>query len=77
MKKVELNSNLNGCRIGFDAGGSDRKVSAVVDGEVLFSDETVWYPKINADPEYQYQGILDSMKKSNFLYAKSRCYWCK
>lgn len=64
VEKVELNSNLNGCRIGFDAGGSDRKVSAVVDGEVLFSDETVWYPKINADPEYQYQGILDSMKKA-------------
>lgn len=64
VEKVELNSNLNGCRIGFDAGGSDRKVSAVVDGEVLFSDETVWYPKINADPEYQYQGILDSMKRA-------------
>ena len=52
-EKVELNSNLNGCRIGFDAGGSDRKVSAVVDGEVLYSEETVWYPKINSDPEYQ------------------------
>lgn len=64
VERVELNSNLNGCRIGFDAGGSDRKVSAVVDGEVLFSDETVWYPKINADPEYQYQGILDSMKRA-------------
>lgn len=64
VEKVELNSNLNGCRIGFDAGGSDRKVSAVVDGEVLFSDETVWYPKINANPEYQYQGILDSMKRA-------------
>ena len=63
-EKVELNSNLNGCRIGFDAGGSDRKVSAVVDGEVLYSEETVWYPKINSDPEYQYQGILDSMKKA-------------
>ena len=24
---------LDGCRIGFDAGGSDRKVSAVIDGE--------------------------------------------
>ncbi len=25
--------HLGGCRIGFDAGGSDRKVSAVIDGE--------------------------------------------
>ena len=63
-EKIQLNNELNGCRIGFDAGGSDRKVSAVVDGEVLFSEETVWYPKINSDPEYQYQGILDSMKKA-------------
>ena len=59
---IKIESNLNGNRIGFDAGGSDRKVSAVVDGEVLFSDEVVWFPKINSDPEYQRQGILDSMK---------------
>ena len=61
-QKVALNSDLSGCRIGFDAGGSDRKVSAVVDGEVIYSEETVWFPKINADPSYQYQGILESMK---------------
>ena len=29
--------HLGGCRIGFDAGGSDRKVSAVIDGEPVFS----------------------------------------
>ena len=33
--------HLGGCRIGFDAGGSDRKVSAVVDGEPVFSEEVV------------------------------------
>lgn len=54
--------HLNGCRIGFDAGGSDRKVSAVVDGECVYSEEVVWFPKINADPDYHYQGILDAMK---------------
>ncbi|HKM29148.1 MAG TPA: ROK family protein [Bacilli bacterium] len=64
FESVTLNRDLVGCRIGFDAGGSDRKVSAVVDGEVLFSEETVWYPKITADPEYHYQGILESMKKA-------------
>ncbi len=54
--------HLDGCRIGFDAGGSDRKVSAVIDGEAVYSEEVVWHPKLNADPEYQYQGILSSMK---------------
>ena len=59
---IDFEYDLSGCRIGFDAGGSDRKVSAVVDGKVLFSEEVVWHPKINADPEYQYQGILQSMQ---------------
>ena len=36
--------NLDGCRIGFDAGGSDRKVSAVVDGVSVYSEEVVWFP---------------------------------
>ena len=63
-EKVAIKPNLNGCRIGFDAGGSDRKVSAVVDGKVLYSEETVWYPKVNSNPSYQYSGILDSMKKA-------------
>lgn len=57
-----IGRHLDGCRIGFDAGGSDRKVSAVVDGESVYSEEVVWFPKINSDPEYHYQGILDAMK---------------
>ena len=32
-----IGRHLDGCRIGFDAGGSDRKVSAVVDGETVYS----------------------------------------
>ncbi len=54
--------HLDGCRIGFDAGGSDRKVSAVIDGETVYSEEVVWFPKINSDPDYHYQGILEAMK---------------
>lgn len=54
--------NLDGCRIGFDAGGSDRKVSAVIDGEAVYSEEVVWNPKLESDPAYHYEGILDSMK---------------
>ena len=30
---LAIGGHLDGCRIGFDAGGSDRKVSAVIDGE--------------------------------------------
>ncbi len=57
-----IGGHLNGCRIGFDAGGSDRKVSAVIDGECVYSEEVVWLPKVNPDPSYQYEGILDSFR---------------
>ena len=45
-----IGRHLDGCRIGFDAGGSDRKVSAVIDGESVYSEEVVWFPKTNTDP---------------------------
>ena len=54
--------HLEGCRIGFDAGGSDRKVSAVIDGEAVYSEEVVWFPKTTSDPQYHYDGILSAMK---------------
>ena len=54
--------HLNGCRIGFDAGGSDRKVSAVIDGETVYSEEVVWHPKTQSDPQYHLDGILDSFR---------------
>ena len=57
-----IGRHLDGCRIGFDAGGSDRKVSAVINGESVYSEEVVWFPKTNSDPNYHYQGILDAMK---------------
>lgn len=57
-----IGRHLDGCRIGFDAGGSDRKVSAVVNGEAVYSEEVVWFPKTNSDPDYHYQGILEAMK---------------
>lgn len=57
-----IGRHLDGCRIGFDAGGSDRKVSAVVNGESVYSEEVVWFPKTNSDPNYHYEGILEAMK---------------
>jgi len=55
--------NLSGSRIGFDAGGSDMKVSAVKDGEVIFSEEIAWQPKLASDPDYHYQYIKAAIQK--------------
>lgn len=57
-----LGGHMDGCRIGFDAGGSDRKVSAVIDGECVYSEEVVWFPKLNPDPNYQFQEILAAFR---------------
>ena len=59
-----LGRHLEGCRIGFDLGGSDRKVAAVIDGRVVFSDETVWDPYYKPDPQYHFDGIMDSLTKA-------------
>ncbi len=58
----DVGRHLDGCRIGFDAGGSDRKVSAVINGEAVYSEEVVWHPKLSADPQYQFDGIMDSFR---------------
>ena len=57
-----MGGHTDGCRIGFDAGGSDRKVSAVINGECVYSEEVVWFPKLNEDPDYHYNHILDAFK---------------
>jgi predicted NBD/HSP70 family sugar kinase len=59
-----LGRHLDGCRIGFDLGGSDRKVAAVIDGRVVFSDETVWDPYHKPNPQYHYDGIMDSLTQA-------------
>ena len=60
----KIGGHFEGCRIGFDAGGSDRKVSAVIDGETVYSEEVVWFPKINSDPDYHYDGIVSALKSA-------------
>ncbi len=59
-----LGRHLQGCRIGFDLGGSDRKAAAVVEGEVVFSEETPWDPYFQPDPHYHFNGIMDSLSKA-------------
>lgn len=53
---------LKGNRIGFDLGGSDRKCAAVIDGEVVFSEEVTWDPYFETDPNYHREGIIDSIR---------------
>lgn len=59
-----LGRHLEGCRIGFDLGGSDRKVAAVQDGRVVFSEEVVWDPIKQPDPQYHFDGIMDSLRRA-------------
>ncbi len=57
-----MGGNMDGCRIGFDAGGSDRKVSAVIDGECVYSEEVIWFPKLQNDPDYHFGHIVEAFK---------------
>ena len=59
---VSVGGHMEGCRIGFDAGGSDRKVSAVIDGKTVYSEEVVWHPKTQADPQYHYDEIVKAFQ---------------
>jgi predicted NBD/HSP70 family sugar kinase len=57
-----IGRHLKGCRVGFDLGASDRKASAVVDGEAIYSEEVMWSPSTQADPEYHYREILTAVR---------------
>jgi predicted NBD/HSP70 family sugar kinase len=62
--EVPAGGHLKGCRIGFDLGASDYKVSAVVDGEVSFTEESPWDPKSQANPEYHYHHISAALHRA-------------
>ena len=59
-----LGRHLDGCRIGFDLGASDRKAAAVIDGEVVFTEETPWDPARQADPQWHYDQVMDSLRRA-------------
>lgn len=59
-----IGKHLKGNRIGFDAGGSDMKISAVIDGQAVYSEEIVWLPKLNSDPMYHKQHIRAAILKA-------------
>ena len=55
---MSLGGHMDGCRIGFDLGASDRKVSAVVNGEAVFTEEIVWDPRNATDPQYHFDELM-------------------
>lgn len=59
-----LGRHLDGCRIGFDLGASDRKVAALKDGEVLFSEEVEWDPRPRTDPQWHFDEIMACLKSA-------------
>ncbi len=61
---VPLGRHLDGCRIGFDLGGSDRKCAALIDGKVVFSEEVEWNPYFESDPNYHIEGINDTLQRA-------------
>ena len=61
---VSVGGDLRGCRIGFDLGASDRKAAAVIDGEVVFSEEILWDPSHQSDPQWHYDQIMDSLRRA-------------
>ncbi len=63
-QSVKLGRYLDGNRIGFDLGGSDRKCAAVVNGEVVYSEEIEWNPYFESNPQYHIDGINDSLERA-------------
>ncbi|MBM4155572.1 MAG: ROK family protein [Lentisphaerae bacterium] len=61
---VALGRHLDGCRIGFDLGGSDRKCAALIDGRVVHSEEVAWDPYFQKDPQYHIEGVRDTLRRA-------------
>lgn len=61
-ESAALGGHLDGCRLGFDLGASDFKVAAVRDGNVVFSEEFPWEPKIQRDPAYHFEHLSRGLK---------------
>jgi predicted NBD/HSP70 family sugar kinase len=59
-----LGRHLDGFRIGFDLGASDRKCAAVAEGRVVFSEEVGWNPSAQSDPQYHFDGVQDSLQRA-------------
>lgn len=61
---LSMGRHLDGCRIGFDLGGSDRKAAALIDGRVVYSEEIAWDPYFQRDPAYHLEGVQDTLSRA-------------
>lgn len=61
---LALGGHLEGCRLGFDLGASDYKISATFEGDVVFSEELPWTPRDYTDPEQHYQKLNAGLKQA-------------
>ncbi len=61
---LAMGRHLDGCRIGFDLGGSDRKAAALIDGKVVYSEEIAWDPYFQKDPGYHIEGVQDTLARA-------------
>lgn len=59
-----LGNHWNGCRIGFDLGGSNCKVVALIEGSVVFSEICPWKPYFQDDPEYHRSAIHGLLRRA-------------
>ena len=62
--QVAAGGHRKGYRIGFDLGASDYKVSAVIDGNPVFTEEMPWDPKSQSNPEYHYHHISAALHRA-------------
>src|SRR5665213_1902359 len=62
--QMAAGGHLKGCRIGFDLGASDYKVSAVMDGNAVFTEEAPWQPVIQANPGYHYHHLSAALHRA-------------
>ncbi|MBR2837979.1 MAG: ROK family protein [Kiritimatiellae bacterium] len=60
----QVKTVADGCRIGFDLGASDFKISALRNGKVVFSKEFPWDPRNSPDPEYHYSKLTAGLKEA-------------
>jgi len=61
---IALGGHFDGCRVGFDLGGSDRKCAAIQDGKVVYTEEIAWDPYFQNDINYHIDGIRDSIARA-------------
>ncbi|HZZ57105.1 MAG TPA: ROK family protein [Opitutaceae bacterium] len=61
---VNLGRHTRGCRVGFDLGGSERKVAATLDGRTVYTGELPWKPYFQTDPNYHFSAIDEAIGRA-------------